>query len=245
MQEDTELCDPGIPGVAGSSRMPRWFTMPCVLPVLLAPLVFAWALAQPPRCPTLPPGPAIVLTCRASVHPTLPLIDLRIEGALDPSLGLVAVERIVVLLEGVPLQTLDDLDTGTLFRPEFQGFVLEDLDFDGDRDLRLMALLPAGPNVPYLYWLFDFETRRFIRNEALEIIVNPEVDLERRWIASRWRDSAAQSGVGYYRLIDGVPVLMRQEIERFEPDGRRVTIVRERQGSALVEIERTVELPRE
>jgi hypothetical protein len=168
-----------------------------------------------------------------------------VEGSLDPSLGLVAVERIVVLLDGAPLQTLDDLAAETLFRPEFQGLVLEDLDFDGDRDLRLMALLPAGPNVPYLYWLFDLETRRFVRNEALEIVVNPEVDLGRSWIASRWRDSAAQSGVGYYRLIDGAPLLMRQEIERFEPDGRRVTIVRELRGGALVEIERTIEAPGE
>jgi len=66
-------------------------------------------------------------------------------------------------------------------------FVLEDMNFDGMSDFRLLQLVPAGPNVPYYYWLYDSKTQQFQQDTSLEEIVAPHFDPVKKIITSSFR----------------------------------------------------------
>ena len=68
---------------------------------------------------------------------------------------------------------------------DYSGLYIEDLNFDGYKDLRLQKGTPAGPNIPYLYWIYDPS-----QNEELEIILALKVDYENKRIISYTRGSA-------------------------------------------------------
>ena len=68
-----------------------------------------------------------------------------------------------------PAETFADQEYGF-------GLVLEDMDFDGFADMRLMQYVSAGINIPYHCWLWDPLTHCFVYNEALSAISSPIFD---------------------------------------------------------------------
>lgn len=69
---------------------------------------------------------------------------------------------------------------------------LEDLNFDGFKDLRVQVMISAGANAPYLYWLYDTNQGKFIRHKELEQVISPEIDLQKKQLISHERISAAE-----------------------------------------------------
>src|ERR1700720_1454639 len=45
--------------------------------------------------------------------------------------------------------------------PKDQLFIIEDINFDGVNDIRLLQFLPAAPNLPYYYWIYDRKSGKF------------------------------------------------------------------------------------
>ncbi|MEZ4608086.1 MAG: lysozyme inhibitor LprI family protein [Deinococcales bacterium] len=90
-------------------------------------------------------------------------------------------------------------------------FVIEDMNFDGYNDLRVREFLPAGANIPYLYWLYQPAIERFIANQALSQLTSPNFDQTTGIITSAWRSSAASYGQDSYRYQEGQLLLIRQE----------------------------------
>jgi hypothetical protein len=93
---------------------------------------------------------------------------------------------------------------------EKPGFVTEDMNFDGEEDFRLMQFLPAGPNIPYYYWLYNAKTGRFEPNTQLEDITSPVFDKRSKRIASEWRNGAAESGKTLYEYRKGIPTAVEE-----------------------------------
>jgi hypothetical protein len=114
--------------------------------------------------------------------------------------------------------------------------VIEDLNFDGYRDLRLIEVLPPGPNVPYLVWFFDPERRRFVATDIFAGIPNPKVDQAQRRIVSEWRDGPTRHGVSYYRYEDNRLVLVREKTEEYLGESRFRLLVRERRNGRMVDV---------
>ncbi len=102
---------------------------------------------------------------------------------------------------------------------ETVGILFMDFNFDGLEDFAIMEFLPAGPNVPYLYFLYDREKKRFVANKDLAAITSPEFRAERAEIASYWRESAAVSGTDIYVWADGRPQLKSRTEERRSGSG--------------------------
>ena len=75
------------------------------------------------------------------------------------------------------------------------------MNFDGYGDIRLVEFQPAGPNVPYLNWLFDPTSGCFVENRALNAITSPQFDPATREIRSNWRDGATRYGTDVYVLV--------------------------------------------
>src|SRR5689334_2824653 len=38
---------------------------------------------------------------------------------------------------------------------DVENLSIVDVNFDGYKDIMLMEFLPSGPNIPYLYWIFN------------------------------------------------------------------------------------------
>lgn len=105
------------------------------------------------------------------------------------------VTAIKVYRAGKLVQTLPTDSQGTcdLFLPQ-----VVDYNFDGHADLSIAQTLPAGPNIPHEYWLFDPATQRFVANEALSDITSPEVDVKHKRLYHFWRASCCSHGLDVY-----------------------------------------------
>jgi hypothetical protein len=81
------------------------------------------------------------------------------------------------------------------------------MDFDGHPDLRLIEFRAAGPNTPWLHWLYrpgnDGASGRFEASPALDALSPTRFDAERRQVIVDWRDGAARSGSDAYEWRNG------------------------------------------
>lgn len=121
------------------------------------------------------------------------------EGDGCPTPPLVSAIRLYK--DGALIQTLETESQGTcsIFTPD-----LVDANFDGWPDLRLAMFLPAGPNIPSQYWLYDPTTDRFVdAPEGLQGISSAMFDQVHQVVYSDWRASCCEHGVSTYRWKDG------------------------------------------
>lgn len=118
-----------------------------------------------------------------------------------------------------PAQRIDGLATDTPWSASAPGLALLDMNFDGYQDLRLIERRPAGPNLPYLNWLYDPDHQRFVESPALNAITAPRFDASKRELHSDWRDSAARYGTDSYTFRAGRLVPLRRETRTYTGTG--------------------------
>jgi len=124
--------------------------------------------------------------------------------------------------------------------PKDQVFIIEDVNFDGVNDIRLLQFLPAAPNLPYYYWTYDSKTQKFVRQKSLEDITSPEFDHKRKLIFSFWRDGCCNHGLSTYKYINGKPILI-EESEVKTDDNNNITTIKRLVNGKMKLIKRTVE----
>jgi len=118
-------------------------------------------------------------------------------------------------------------------------FYVEDVNFDGYSDLRLMVESNEMDQVKYAYWLYEPRRGRFIANQALSDIYSPEIDIEKQQIKSFWRQNTTHYGIDFYQWQENQPVLMEQEERLYTDDGLKV-IMKKRIKDKLKVISETV-----
>jgi len=93
-------------------------------------------------------------------------------------------------------------------------FVVEDMNFDGFLDFRLMESPSAGPDTYWLFWLFDPGSGRFRRASEWESagLVSPEFDPVERTIRSFSRGGYGLYTTTWFVVEDGIPEPVRMEI---------------------------------
>jgi len=152
------------------------------------------------------------------------------------------VKSIVVtrLRDSKPIQTIipDENDPGCGL-PQDQIFIIEDINFDGYNDIRVLQFLPAAPNLPYYYWTYNPTTQQFQRQKALEEITSPEFDPTKKRIYSFWRSSCCDHGLSTYKYINGKPTLV-EESEVKEEDGKVITTLKKLVSGKMKLVKRTV-----
>jgi hypothetical protein len=128
--------------------------------------------------------------------------------------------------------------------PIDQPFIVDDVNFDGREDLRLLQFLPAAPNLPYYFWTYSPVLHRFARAPLLEEITSPDFDPVHRLITSFWRSGCCDHGLNIYRYVHGKPVLVEvSEVRRdADDDSKFVTTLRRRIGGKMRLIKRAVEV---
>ena len=149
-----------------------------------------------------------------------PPYTFRVLG--DKDTGSFAAYGIHVIAPDGKEQMLDQFDSLLPEGSEPDALIVEDVNFDGYNDLRIMKYLPGGANVPYYFWVYNPTQRIFEGNEAFEVVVSPTVDTSNKELISRQRVSAAEYHTEYYKTESGKPVLVRREERVFSPDGSSV-----------------------
>ncbi|WP_157376062.1 XAC2610-related protein [Burkholderia ubonensis] len=115
------------------------------------------------------------------------------------------------------VQTLPTASQGTcsMFLPE-----IVDINFDGYPDLMLAQTLPAGPNIPYDYWVYDPAQGKMVSvSDEMASVTSPDLDPVNKIISVSWRASCCEHGVTTYRWkgkhlieIDTAPSYFQPEI---------------------------------
>ena len=86
--------------------------------------------------------------------------------------------------------------------------IIEDMDFDGIKDFRIIAMLPPGPNIPYICFLWDKKSGKFIHAEFLDDITSPVFDSKKKTITSENRESADTYTKDVYKYSSGKLLLI-------------------------------------
>lgn len=118
------------------------------------------------------------------------------------------ITKIEILKNGSLSQTIEpgENDFNKNF-PEDQLFLVEDMNFDGKKDFRLLEFLPAGPNIPYLYWIYNPENEVFEKNKKYGKITSPTFDQDKQQINSTWRNGCCEHGRDVYMIKNESPEL--------------------------------------
>ncbi len=179
----------------------------------------------------------------ATIHPDLPAVRFELKGHKE---GPVLMLRSVEFYWGDDNDPAQVISTGGARTRSIQGsgFLLEDVNFDGYKDLRIQAFVPDGTDIPYLYWLYVPEAGRFEGNRKLEEIPSPSFLPEERVIRSVSRSSDTVRVTRSYRYVDGVPELFRIEETRIDSkEGvKEVTVQALKEGRWVMAEKRRVSL---
>lgn len=80
--------------------------------------------------------------------------------------------------------------------------VIEDVNFDGLKDIRLLSWHSIEFYPTYWYWMFNAGSNSFERDSTMDHIVNPTFDLGNRVVHSWWREGVTLFGNDEYEFDD-------------------------------------------
>ena len=93
--------------------------------------------------------------------------------------------------------------------------IIEDMDFDGIKDFRIIAMLPPGPNIPYICFLWDKKSGKFVHADFLDDITSPEFDSIMKTVTSKSRESAKKYRKDVYKYSNGKLVLVKSVVKTY------------------------------
>ena len=92
---------------------------------------------------------------------------------------------------------------------ETLSFTLEDMNFDGYLDMRIMAFLSASSSdIPYLVWLWNPAAHQFEHSAALSAIPSPEANAVEQVIRGYAREDVTTSVQTTHAWVEGDLVLI-------------------------------------
>ena len=121
-------------------------------------------------------------------------------------------------------------------------FVVQDVNFDGWDDIRLMQFMPASAQLPYYYYVYDSVKKQFIVNKSLEIITSPEFDYKNKLIKSTWKSGCCDHGMSEYQWVNGKPLLILETESAADPDheGMYINTIKKRIDGKMKLVKKTI-----
>ena len=166
-------------------------------------------------------GTNLVIKIKDKIHSSIPEYLFTVYGekkSINYSANKILISKTGGKEDVVQEITFDKTDTPD---KERLGFQIEDMNFDGYKDIRIQQFLPAALNIPYYCWLWDEKTSKYVESKELEEITSPEFDSENKIIKSFARASATTNYERIYKYVDGKPTLFR-ETERIGDTNKNV-----------------------
>lgn len=148
-----------------------------------------------------------LLEIKEKIHPDMPYYFFRVYGnEMD---NVYSVDRIVVLNQDKEIIQEISFDSTKNLNSRNLGIVIEDINFDDYKDIRIESQISPGTNIPYYYWIWDKEKTKFIRDIKLEEIISPEFNYQDKTINSSIRISADKYQDYIYKYINNEITLFR------------------------------------
>ena len=153
------------------------------------------------------------------------ILILKFSGSLSKDTDTGGYSKIAVYPEDKKqLQTINIADVNsfgddTTTCPEpgtGSDIVIEDMNFDGINDFRIIAMLPPGPNIPYICFLWDKKSGKFVHAEFLDDITSPEFDSKTKTVTSSSRESANKYRKDVYKYSGGKLVLVKSVVKTYQ-----------------------------
>lgn len=186
-------------------------TSPPVQSASPSPSAVPSSTAQAPTATPLPEG-VTTISYDQSIGADLPVYRFELDLKDNGNSNYTALEiRIVNTQDNTLIQTITPAENSLTSNDPLSEaypdqFKVEDMNFDGYADMRLMEFMPAVPNTPYYYWLWDAQTGQFVDKTAdYGRISSPEFNQEKQQIYSYQRHYAAAYTEWVYEIIDGKP----------------------------------------
>ncbi|ULH28615.1 hypothetical protein FH581_016005 [Leptospira weilii] len=139
--------------------------------------------------------------CHFWIHKNLPIYKFHLVMGVDEIYELNVFERIKIS-KGNKKTISQTLEIGAIdaSAKSEEFFVVEDLNFDGYKDIRLMFDRGVSGNEVYMYWLFHPSKNRFIENKDLDELVSPVFDLKTKTILTYYHLSSREYVNGTYKF---------------------------------------------
>ena len=146
---------------------------------------------------------------------------LSIDGSLDERQYILLAQRLRILdaktgeeRQNFPLSYYNGPFWLTVLSPSMEvssELVIEDLNFDGYKDFRILVDIGTAGTDVYQYWTWNGRAEQFDKNMELEELklYNPKFNSENQTIVSYYADSATDSEERMYRYIDGTPKMVK------------------------------------
>ncbi|MFK7947973.1 MAG: hypothetical protein AB8G11_10300 [Saprospiraceae bacterium] len=164
--------------------------------------------------------------------------DFELVGEVsDDKMKTVTSINILKKTDGTFFQTLNGFQA---IVQENEQVIIEDLNFDGYADIRLLQYLPEDANIPFFYWLYNPSSKSYERNEALEIVRSPSIDDTNELILSQWGDGDSIQGTDYYQYSGSKLVIIKQEVKENTDEESFVLTVKQPVGDSLKVIKQEV-----
>lgn len=151
-------------------------------------------------------------------------------GAVTDKMKTVTTIKIYNKSNNTIFQELSDFEA---IVQENEQVIIDDLNFDGYADIRLLQFLPEDSNIPFFYWLYNPQTKQFERNTNLEVVHSPSVDKMNQLILSQWAKGDSIQGTDYYKYKGNNIVIVKQEIQQNIDEESYLLIVKQPVGDSL------------
>ena len=155
-----------------------------------------------------------IRTFRKRINPELPEFTFELVSFWEEKYLCYVVVKIIVkeTESGIIIQEIPPHRSGffgpyTSFYFDDQDFIIEDMNFDGYDDIRILAYVSATINVIYECWIWDVDIGQYVNDEALSGIGSFTVDHENEIIESFYVFSVDETISSTYRYIDGTLTL--------------------------------------
>jgi uncharacterized repeat protein (TIGR01451 family) len=177
------------------------------------------------------------------------LTHFNVCGTVDAGRMKIATIKVSQLAAEVPTTNLISQDitvsvvTSTPLN-DANSLIVADMNYDGNDDFRVLVNVPAGPNLPFIYYLYDPATNKFVFNDAYGKIISPEFPGNNE-IRSQWRESATKWGIDTYTVANNLPRLTKRETWEAisTTQARHVVTIFNADGTSQVTIDETIPLP--
>lgn len=127
--------------------------------------------------------------------------------------------------------------------PKEQIFLLNDFNFDGSTDFMIIQFIPASPNIPYYYWIFNKKDQQFQRDSTFDEITSPDFDPKQKLITSFWRANCCDHGLSSYKYIKGKLTLIEETevADDMDNPGQQISTKKKFINGKMKLVERRVE----
>ena len=195
-------------------------------------------------------GSCFTTTVRGKLKSGMPEFAFDIEACFDRKNSRYNVKSVTVrdgeeILQTISVPELSCFGETAVWpdQEENMGLELEDVNFDGYKDIRLFDTPNGNYRLEWIYLVWNPETEQFDHDPRLNEISLADFDQEEQLIYGMERDGAIRHYYYTYQYLDGEPVKIREEREIYLGEAEPEIVRRCLDGTGVSEEE--VEICRE